>query len=169
MQAISKLILHPIWAIKIWRAAGERVRLMKILGKPESLNDFLNKFEKMDFESMDKESKVQDAALDALVILVLTDPNTTFFAQEYAVTKEQLKEYYRRLLMAGAGQWQKGSYVPAVALSEAPTLFFLLKTLRTSPYDNEGDTWRYIAARLIEYYMSNQIGQVMDIYTGRPA
>jgi len=67
-------------------------------------------------------------AEDALLAYCESNEQLTKVMREFGATRETLQALYRRLQLAGAGQWAGGHYVSASAIAYPHTLSYLLRT-----------------------------------------
>ncbi|MCL5802101.1 MAG: hypothetical protein M1283_06280 [Gammaproteobacteria bacterium] len=92
------------------------------------------KFDPYDLENImhqmrSRSSQQSERALVALLDYCDSNPDVQKVMTEFKATHETLIELYNNLLMAGAGQWAGGHYVPASALAYPHTLRYLLEHL----------------------------------------
>ena len=134
-------------------------KISKILGAPLTL----------DVQSLIKDSSKNDEALDNLYNLSKDFKYTNKRLDEYKVDKERFKRIYGNLVIAGAGQWIKGHWVPASSLVFGSTLEYILEELEkhkgedlnsSIPLSNIPGYWMEIAFNLIEYFEKGKMGRV---------
>ena len=68
-----------------------------------------------------------DRDLKKLCSIVLKDEDCLAVLSRFKGSAETLRELFRELVRAGAGQWAKQRYIPYVALAEPCTLEYLLR------------------------------------------
>jgi hypothetical protein len=108
-----------------------------------------------------RETGRQDAlerrAEEELFALCESVPTAQPVLQHYGANRDKLRDTYRRLLMAGAGQWAGGHYVAASAFAYGVTLEFVLRWFQEPPSRN---TDIDVAYRLIEYFRKGETGPI---------
>ena len=75
----------------------ELVRIRQILGQPISSAEILL-------------SRSKHSALKELIGLIIGDSTLFALLQKHGTTRDDLRELYWALLMAGAGQWARGHW-----------------------------------------------------------
>lgn len=73
---------------------------------------------------------------------------------EFGANRETLLALYRRLQLAGAGQWAVGHYVPASAIAYPHTLRYLLRT----PLETKDQLTRAAAAMVMHFERGDPVG-----------
>jgi len=127
-------------------------KISKILGHVATLDHS----ELINYMVTDTERE-REKALDDLFNLCETDPYISAVMIKHNADRETLNDGYRKLIMAGAGQWAKGHYVPASSLVYPLTLDYLLQNL-----DKDKDDFLYVAHRLLTYFQKGEIGKITD-------
>jgi len=104
-----------------------------------------------------EEIKKREKALEELLKLCESDPYLTKVIEKYKADRELLKKAYEKLIMAGAGQWKRGHFVPASSLVYSQTLDYLLRNI-----DKEDKDFNYVAWRLLKYFEKRKIGKIEE-------
>ena len=104
-----------------------------------------------------EEIKKREKALEELLKLCESDPYLTKVMEKYKADKEILKKAYEKLIMAGAGQWKRGHFVPASSIVYGQTLDYLLRNI-----DKEDRDFSFVAWRLLKYFEKRKIGKIEE-------
>jgi len=113
---------------------------------PSDLSEYLLK------PKTNEEREKRERAEEELLDLCESDPYLAKVIDKYKANRETLRKAYVKLIMAGAGQWKKGHYVPASSLVYAQTLDYLLRNL-----DKEEKDFTHVAWRLLKYFEKGRI------------
>jgi hypothetical protein len=81
-----------------------------------------NKIMKDILSGSDQEANAEEVFLDYCE----QQPSIQALLSEFSVTRKDLQELYNKLIMAGAGQWTCGHWVPASALAYPESLRYVL-------------------------------------------
>ncbi len=93
--------------------------------------------------------ETRDRALDDLIDFIQDDELLSRALIHYKLDRDGLKEIYEQLLLHGAGQWVRGNYVAASALTEFGALTFLLEQNKSSFREHSR---RQVSFILVEYF-----------------
>lgn len=74
------------------------------------------------FSSSDRKANAEKVLLDYCE----QQPSIQALLSEFRVSRKDLQELFNKLIMAGAGQWTCGHWVPASALAYPESLRYLL-------------------------------------------
>ncbi|MCH6269667.1 hypothetical protein [Neobacillus citreus] len=121
----------------------ELAKIQKELGKPKSfsLDDLLN----------DNSEQYKEALFD----MVEKYDFLRSVIIEHNANRDDLKNIYRMLIMAGAGQWIKGNFVATAAFAFSQTLDFIL-----TKYEEEDTNWSEVSFQLIMYFEKGKLGAI---------
>jgi len=108
-------------------------------------------------ENFEKDREREEKAMEELLTLCESDIYTIRLMKKYNANRETLRRAYEKLIMIGCGQWKRGYYVPASSLVYNQTLDYLLKNI-----DKEGDDFRLVAWRLLEYFEKGKFGKIKE-------
>ena len=95
----------------------------------------------------------RDKTWDDVSKILKRDPYLSVVMDGWKVGPADVKELYKRLLGAGAGQVVNGHYVAASTLAFAPTLDYILEGVA------EDRSWREMAYRMITYFEQGEMGK----------
>src|SRR5262249_1587331 len=87
-------------------------------------------------------------AEDELFALVEDDPVLSLIMQRQKANRETLRNVYHMLLTAGAGQWERGHWVPASALAFGSTLEYCLSISENA----DKNKWDEAAYQMLDYF-----------------
>lgn len=128
-------------------------KISKIIGLIPEFSELSNSIKYFTIEKIKKEEK----ALEELLNLCESDPYLAKVMEKYKADKEILRKAYEKLIMAGAGQWKRGHFVPASSLVYGQTLDYLLRNI-----DKEDRDFAFIAWRLLKYFEKRKIGKIEE-------
>ena len=112
--------------------------------------------------SMGDRKEKEDAALQGIIDLAFNDEKCLAVIQKHNITREQMEEKYRQLLMSGAGQVVKNHWVAASALVYDSTLDFLFDAPNIYTQLRGRDLLERVAYQLIVYFDEGRVGAVLD-------
>ena len=93
-------------------------KISQELGKPIDPNKLMEEM----FSSSDRKANAEKVLLDYCE----QQPSIQALLSEFRVSRKDLQELFNKLIMAGAGQWTCGHWVPASALAYPESLRYLL-------------------------------------------
>lgn len=93
-------------------------KISEHLGKPIDPNKIMEDM----FGSSDRKSNAEEVFFDYCE----QQPSIQALLKEFRVSRKDLQELYNKFIMAGAGQWACGHWVPASALAYPESLRYLL-------------------------------------------
>ena len=142
-----KAIIYSFKKSRRLRKISKIIGLVPEFGKPS------NSMKYFTIEKIKKEEK----ALEELLKLCESDPYLTKVMEKYKADKEILRKAYEKLIMAGAGQWKRGHFVPASSLVYCQTLDYLLRNI-----DKEDKDFSFVAWRLLKYFEKGRIWKIKE-------
>lgn len=123
-------------------------RISKVLGKPFDASDFVR--------SLGSGTRSEnDDALEELLDFCETDDDLRKVMDDHSVDREDLQEIYKLLVANGAGQWERGYYVPVATLAQHYPLNFVLER-----YEEDDMPWGMVCVLLLEYFERDESGPV---------
>ena len=93
-------------------------KISQKLGKPIDPNKLMEDM----FSNSDRKANAEEVLLDYCE----QQPSIQALLEEFRVSRKDLQELYNKLIMAGAGQWTCGHWVPASALAYPESLRYIL-------------------------------------------
>ncbi len=106
-------------------------KISEELGKPFDPNNAMEEI----LNGGDQKARAESALLDYCE----QQPTIQALLREFKISRQDLQELYRQLIMVGAGQWTCGHYVAASALAYPDSLRYLLmrrkENLRETAYN----------------------------------
>lgn len=127
-------------------------RLSRVLGSPREPAAVLREL------GSARPSK-RERAVDELLDLCESDPDLIPARGGHTAGRKDLREIYDVLLATGAGQWERGLFVPVATLGMPFTLDFVLENRGRRP-------WQEIAVLLLEHFERGESGPVSSEIRG---
>lgn len=122
------------------------VRIMKILGATEGPDAFMRRIKS-------GQDSPQVKAEEDMYDLICGESEAAAVMAKHGIVRDDLREIYRRLIMAGAGQWARNTWVAAGAIIDHKALDYVLEqTNYNKPGDDNGNRWMEVAYHLINLY-----------------
>ena len=95
-----------------------------------------------------------DEAINSLIDVALQNDDVAYIAKVHGIDRATLREVYSELVLAGAGQWVRGHYVPVATFVLPLTMGFVLSR-RGRMHNSE------IAHTLLQYWETGDTGLVL--------
>jgi len=133
----------------IFRSVKKSSKLVKI---SQVLSNVSMEF---DLDSMFKNSREKDKAIDDLIELAFQDKNNKPIIKKYKITKKIMAKKYQYLVINGAGVVARNHWVAASALVYPQTLSFVFD----KKHKMSGPKMAFI---LIDYFDQNRVGPVLE-------
>ena len=96
-------------------------KISQELGKPIDPNKLMEEM----LSGSDRKANAEEALLDYCE----QQPSIQALLREFKISRQDLRELYNRLILAGAGQWTCGHWVAASALTYPESLRYLLRRM----------------------------------------
>ena len=104
-------------------------------------------------------SASKELAEKELYDIVECDPGLRTIMTRHSAKRDALQKIYWALMRDGAGQWVRGHWVAASALTFGATLEFVLEQTNNGDKSGRG-TWDETAFSLIDYFEKGKVGYV---------
>jgi len=125
----------------------------KVLGKYYT-TDLMSRLES---RKSKQESAEKEEAEQQLYNFVLSEPELSSVLKSYNASGNTIKLIYDKMIETGAGQFIKGQWIPASAITNPITLEYLLQKLKGKNLAEESDDVFIIVWNVFDYFKSGSV------------